>query len=63
MCTSYVIYILCAVFLKTPWFMVVVLGSVTVLSELPALDYFDDNGVMLLVPLAFSILLKPFITT
>ena len=42
------------------WFMVPVMGPLAVLSEYPSIPSVDDNGLMLLIPLAVATMLHPW---
>lgn len=57
-----IIWSVCAICLKTPWWLIPFVAPVTVLSEKPNFDWIDDNALMLLIPLALVVLLWPWVS-
>ena len=55
------IWACCAVWVETPWLLVVLMGPICVAAEWPRLRYIDDNATMLLIPLAVVLILEPFL--
>ena len=53
------IWVLCSVFLGTPFWLAFIMSPLAILSEWPSLKYIDDNATMILIPLFASILLMP----
>jgi len=56
-----VIWLGCGYFFGTPYWMAILMGPVTTAAEWPKLRWIDDNGTMVLIPLAVTILLAPFL--
>ena len=55
------IWACCAIWVGTPWLLVALMGPMCVAAEWPRLRYIDDNATMLLIPLAFVLILEPFL--
>lgn len=55
------IWACCAIWVETPWPLVALMGPMCVAAEWPRLRYIDDNATMLLIPLAFVLILEPFL--
>ena len=51
----------CGYFFGTPYWMAILMGPLTTAAEWPKLRWIDDNGTMVLIPLAVTILLAPFL--
>ena len=46
------VWLLCATYFGTPYWLAFLIAPITVLVELPSFKWIDDNALMLLVPLA-----------
>ena len=51
----------CSFFLGTPYWMAILMAPLTTAAEWPKLRWIDDNATMVLIPLAITILLAPFL--
>ncbi len=51
----------CAYFFGTPYWMAILMAPLTTAAEWPKLRWIDDNATMVLIPLAVTILLAPFL--
>ena len=51
----------CGYYLGTPYWMAILMGPLTTAAEWPKLRWIDDNATMVLIPLAVTILLAPFL--
>ena len=58
---SFLIWILCSIFVETPMVIAPFISAILVASEWPRLTWIDDNATMLLIPLTFILLLTPFL--
>lgn len=56
-----VIWVVAAVWLGTPWWIIPLIVPVQVIAETPRLKWIDDNATMLLIPLAVVVLLTPWL--
>ena len=59
-CIILFIYILCHFLFYTPLLLIIIMPPITVLAEWPNLRYFDDNGLMQLIPLFVVLILEVF---
>ena len=55
------IWLFAAFALGTPAFLAPLIAAITVAAERPRLTWLDDNGAMVLAPLAFIVLVSPFL--
>eukprot|EP00484_Ammonia_sp_Unknown_P027424 CAMPEP_0197030610 /NCGR_PEP_ID=MMETSP1384-20130603/9815_1 /TAXON_ID=29189 /ORGANISM="Ammonia sp." /LENGTH=303 /DNA_ID=CAMNT_0042459995 /DNA_START=60 /DNA_END=968 /DNA_ORIENTATION=- len=55
-----VIWVLCTLWCGTPWWLAIVIPPIAIIAEKPSLPHIDDNGLMLLIPLLFTLLLEPW---
>ncbi|ETO25082.1 hypothetical protein RFI_12062 [Reticulomyxa filosa] len=55
-----VIYLIAFLWCGTPFWLMFILPPIAVAAEYPKLTFIDDNAMMLLVPLLFSLLLEPW---
>jgi len=56
------VYLMTFLWCGTPFWLMFILPPIAVAAEYPKLSYIDDNAMMLLVPLLFSLLLEPWFT-
>ena len=54
----FIIYVTCHIFLQTPLLCVFTFPIITVLIEFPNLKFFDDNGLLTLLPLILCLVLR-----
>ena len=59
-CALLIIWICCFLWCGTPWFLAVIMPPIAIMAERPSIPHIDDNGLMLLVPLLFSLILEPW---
>jgi hypothetical protein len=52
MVTVALIWWLCSVWMIIPWWLPFIMGPITIAAEWPNFSWFDDNALMMLVPLA-----------
>lgn len=55
-----IVWICCFLWCGTPWFLAVVMPPISIIAEKPSIPHIDDNGLMLLVPLLFTLILEPW---
>ncbi len=58
---TFTIWVACSLIIETPLFIAPFISAIIVASEWPRLTWIDDNATMLLIPLAFLLLLAPFL--
>ena len=51
----------CGYFFGTPYWLALLMGPLTMVSELPKLKWIDDNATMVLLPLAAILFIAPFL--
>ena len=55
-----VIWILCFLWCGTPWWLAIIIPPIAIIAEKPSIPHIDDNGLMLLVPLLFTLIFEPW---
>jgi len=54
-------WLACGYFFGTPYWLALLMGPLTMASELPKLKWIDDNATMVLIPLAAILFIAPFL--
>merc|ERR1712204_99505 len=55
-CVLFVVWMLCWLWCGTPWYLAIIIPPIAIMAEAPSIPHIDDNGLMLLVPLVFTLL-------
>eukprot|EP01084_Bolivina_argentea_P158948 276850_1 len=59
----FIVWIMCFLWCGTPWWLSIIIPPIAILAEKPAIPHIDDNGLMFLVPLLFTLLFEPWFPT